>query len=136
MTRILRWTAAALLIVVALVHLNLYQREHYKEIPTVGWLFLLTVISAAMLAVALVARTGWLVDASAAAFALGVVGGYFLTLWLPEGLFHFKEPGVSYSGAISIVAEVGTAVLLGFALLRQRGVAVGHRGAVRSGQPA
>jgi hypothetical protein len=120
MTTVLRRTGALLVVVVALVHLNLYVREHYEQIPTVGGLFLLTVVSGAVLAVAMLARPGWLVDLSGILFAFGVLGGYLLTLWLPKGLFQFKEPGISYSGVLSIVAELGTAAVLAVALWRDR----------------
>jgi hypothetical protein len=115
-----RFVAPGLLVVIALVHLNLYVREHYREIPTVGWLFLLTVLSAAALATSLIVRPGWMTEASAALFALGVLVGYGLTLWLPEGLFGFKEPSVSFSGVISIVAELAAAFVLGISLHRHR----------------
>lgn len=117
-----RRIAAALLVVTAVVHLNLYTREQYHDIPTIGWLFLLTVISAALLAVGLVAVPGRLVDRSASLFAVSVLGGYLLTLLLPHGLFAFKEPGVSYSGAIAIAAELGTAL----ALVPALGRGIGH----------
>jgi hypothetical protein len=121
MTRFLRVAAAVLLVVTGLVHLNLYVREHYRAIPTVGWLFLLTVISAALLAVALVAHPKPIVDVSAGLFALSVIGGYLLTLYLPKGLFDFKEPGISYSGAVSIAAEAGVVLVLAIAYWRRRG---------------
>src|SRR5580658_3104720 len=132
MSRVPRWTAAALLVVTGLVHLNLYAREQYHDIPTVGWLFLLTVISAAVLAASLIAVPGRLVDVSAVLFSLGVLAGYFLTLGLPHGLCGFKEPGVSYSGAVSIAAEVGVVVTLSFSLWRvSRAAAMVSRPAAR-----
>lgn len=106
-----RGATALLLLVIAAVHLNLYAREYYNRIPTVGWLFLLTVISAVALAAGVVVRPGWLTNVSAGLFALGVLGGYLLTLYLPQGLFGFKEPGISYSGAISIGAEIAVAAI-------------------------
>lgn len=119
-TRLLaRWGAAFLLLVIAAVHLNLYFREEYNKIPTVGWLFLLTGISGVLLAIAFLVRPWWLVTASAGMFALGVLGGYVLTLLLPEGLFSFKELSISYSGAISIAAE-GAVILLSVLMLARR----------------
>jgi hypothetical protein len=121
MTRSRRVAAAVLLIVTGVVHLNLYVREHYRAIPTVGWLFLLTAISAALLALALVVRPRLVVEVSAGLFALGVLGGYLLTLYLPKGLFDFKEPGISYSGAVSIAAEAGIILVLASAHWRHGG---------------
>jgi hypothetical protein len=105
-----RIAVPALLLVVGVVHLNLYVREQYHEIPTIGWLFLLTVITSALVAVAVAIRPSWLTLATSGGFPVSVLAGYLLTLWLPSGLFQFKEPGVSYSGAVSISAEVLTAI--------------------------
>ena len=121
MTRSLRVVVAVLLIVTGMVHLNLYAREHYRAIPTVGWLFLLTTISAALLAIATVVRPRPVVEVSAGLFALGVLGGYLLTLYLPRGLFDFKEPGISYSGALSIAVEAGIILVLSIAHWRRGG---------------
>lgn len=97
------------LLVIAGVHLNLYARESYNQIPTISWLFLLTVIVAFTLALVMGLKPHPLPALVSAGFAFGVLGGYLLTLFLPDGLFLFKEPGISYSGAISIFAEVVTA---------------------------
>ena len=108
-TRMHRWmrvVSGLLLLVVAAVHLNLYAGEDYDRIPIVGWLFLLTAVSGVLLGAALLfLRPRRESEALAGLFALGVLGGYVLTLVLPDGLFSFKEPGVSYSGFISIAAE-------------------------------
>jgi len=119
MRRAERPAGAALLVIVGVVHLNLYAREDYHFIPTVGWLFLLTVITSFAFAVLLFVRPGILVDMAACGFAVSVLGAYVLTLLLPQGLFLFKEPEVSFSGVISMVAEVGIAVLLGFDVLHR-----------------
>jgi hypothetical protein len=94
------------LVVVGAVHLHLYVAEEYDRIPVIGWLFLLTVIGAfALAAVVLLARSP-LAGMGAAGFAAGVLGGYVLSLALPAGIFSFKEAGISYSGAVSIAAEL------------------------------
>lgn len=111
------------------VHLYLYLDGHlpgngvgYRQIQTVGPLFLLTVVVAGVLALAVAALAGAgrrapralasLVALAGAAFSASVLGGYVLTLLLPKGLFQFSEPGVSYSGALSIAAEVVGALAL------------------------
>jgi hypothetical protein len=94
------------LVVVAVVHLNLYLGEGYRHIPTIGWLFLLTVVSAFGLALATAVSSRPVLELAAAGLALGVLGGYVLTLALPMGLFSFREPGISYSGGVAIAAEV------------------------------
>jgi hypothetical protein len=119
------WVARAIvvagLLVVGAVHLDLYAAEGYRRIPTIGWLFLLTVITSFGLAAANALSSHVLGRLASAAFVLSVLGGYLLTLLLPAGLFSFKEPGVSYSGAVSIAAEVVVAV----------GGLLGVRGTVR-----
>src|SRR5258708_8424054 len=79
---------AALLVASGAIHLDLYLTG-YNSIPTIGWLFLLQVISAFVLAVAIPATGLRLAYASGAAFAVGVLGGYLLSLWI--GLFGFTE---------------------------------------------
>lgn len=118
MSRLLRIVAAMLLLAITTVHMNLYWSQTYNKIPTVGWLFFLTGISGVLLAIGEVLRPGWLVDASALLFAAGVLGGYLLTLWLPNGLFKFKEPDVSISGVIAIVVELGVMLVAGISALR------------------
>ncbi len=107
-----RLAGAALLLLVSGVHLYLYAAEEYHFIPTVGPLFMMTAVVAVVLAVAVVTVQRPIVDIVGALFALSVLGGYLLTLYLPDGLFLFKEPGIYYSGGLSIFAEVGTAVTL------------------------
>ena len=116
---VLKLVATFLLLAIAAIHLNLYVREDYNKIPVVGWLFLLTAISAVGLAVVVVVRPTWLVEAATGLFALGVLGAYLLTLWLPEGLFSFKEPGVSYSGAASLAVEAATVLVSGALVFRR-----------------
>ena len=79
---------AALLVASGSIHLDLYLTG-YRSIPTIGWLFLLQVIAAYVLAVAILVTGHWLAAASGAAFALGTLGGYLLSLKV--GLFGFTE---------------------------------------------
>jgi hypothetical protein len=103
---------AALLLLCGGVHLYLYAGEEYHEIPTVGPLFVMTGVVAVVAALGAVVVRRPLVDLFGAGFALSVLGGYLLTLYLPNGLFLFKEPGVSYSGGLAIFSEVGAAAAL------------------------
>lgn len=129
----LRWAAVGGLLVIGAVHLNLYAGESYDRIPTIGWLFLLTVVSAWALAAVMAVRPHLLTALLSAGFALSVLGGYVLTLLLPAGLFSFKEPGISYSGGLSIVAEGCVAItssllIRGGDRARRQGGAGRHRG--------
>ena len=91
---ILRVAGSALLIATAAIHLDLYLTG-YRTIPTIGWLFLLQVIAAFALGLAVLVIPGRLVipsrlaAAAGAGFALSTLGGYLLTVWI--GLFGFKE---------------------------------------------
>ena len=79
---------AALLVALGAIHLDLYLTG-YRTIPTIGPLFLLQVIVAFALAVAIPVTGSWLVAAAGALFAISTLGGYLLSLWV--GLFGFTE---------------------------------------------
>ncbi len=79
---------AALLVASGAIHLDLYLTG-YRTIPTIGPLFLLQVIAAFVLAAAILVTGNWLVAAAGAGFAVSVLGGYLLSLWV--GLFGFTE---------------------------------------------
>jgi len=108
---------AALLIASGSIHLDLYLTG-YRSIPTIGWLFLLQVISAYALAVAIPVTRLWLATASGAVFSLSVLGGYLLSLKV--GLFGFTEVRTTagiVAGIIDVAAfavlAVGVAIALG-----------------------
>src|SRR5207248_5499232 len=92
----------------------------YRTIPTIGRLFLLQVIGALGLGVAVLATGGRLVKggrlaaAAGAGFALATLGGYLLSVWI--GLFGFKEVRTT-AGIVAGVIEVAAfAALTAFAL--------------------
>jgi predicted lipoprotein with Yx(FWY)xxD motif len=95
---------AALLVASGAIHLDLYLTG-YRTIPTIGPLFLLQVIAAFALAVAIPVTGSWLVAAAGALFAIGTLGGYLLSLWV--GLFGFTEVRTTagiWAGIIDIAA--------------------------------
>jgi hypothetical protein len=69
----------------------------YRSIPTIGWMFLLQLLAAFVLAAAVLATAfargdglvPRLVAAAGAGFAVATLGGYLLSLWI--GLFGFSE---------------------------------------------
>src|SRR5580692_4497937 len=85
---VLRVTGAGLLAAIAAIHLDLYLTG-YRDIPTIGWLFLLQIIVAFALAVAVALVPGPLAAGAGAGFAIATLGGYLLTVWI--GLFGFQE---------------------------------------------
>src|ERR1700729_4171489 len=114
---ILRVAGAGLLIAPGAIHLDLYLTG-YRTIPTIGWLFLLQVIAAFGLGLAVLAIPSRLVIASrlaaaaGAGFALATLGGYLLSVW--TGLFGFKEvrttAGIA-AGVVEVAAFVALAAL-------------------------
>ena len=109
----LRLAGGGLLVATGAIHLDLYLTG-YRSIPTIGWLFLLQVIAAFGLGVAVLATGGWLAAAAGAGFALATLGGYLLTLWI--GLFGFKEVRTTagiVAGVIEVAAFAALAALAG-----------------------
>jgi predicted lipoprotein with Yx(FWY)xxD motif len=105
---------AGLLIATAAIHLDLYLTG-YRMIPTIGWLFLLQVIAALGLGLAVLAIPsrlvigGRLAAAAGAGFALATLGGYLLSVWI--GLFGFKEVRTT-AGIVAGLVEVAAFVVL------------------------
>jgi len=124
---ILRVAGAGLLIATASIHLDLYLTG-YRTIPTIGWLFLLQVIAAFALGLAVLVIPGRLVipsrlaAAAGAGFALATLGGYLLSIWI--GLFGFKEVRTT-AGIVAGVLEV-----LAFAVLAALVLAPGLPGQI------
>src|SRR6478672_9926381 len=105
---ILRAAGSGLLIATAAIHLDLYLTG-YRSIPAIGWLFLLQVIAAFGLALAVLAIPSRLVAAAAAVFPLATLGGYLLSVWI--GLFGFTEVRTT-AGIVAGVVEVAAFVVL------------------------
>jgi hypothetical protein len=103
--------ASALLVVISVVHLHLWLGG-YRYLATIGPLFLLDVIFAALFALVVAVRLNVVVAFGAASLAAGTLGANVLSLLLPKGLFRFKEVGVSYSGGFAIASEAGVVILL------------------------
>ena len=80
---VLRVAGAGLLIATGAIHLDLYLTG-YRTIPVIGWLFLLQVIAALGLGLAVLATAdrpviaSRLAAAGGALFALATLGGYLL----------------------------------------------------------
>jgi predicted lipoprotein with Yx(FWY)xxD motif len=115
----LRVAGAGLLIATGAIHLDLYLTG-YRTIPTIGWLFLLQVIAAFALALAVLAVGGQrviaarLAAAGGAGFALATLGGYLLSVW--TGLFGFKEVRTAAGLAAGLIEVAAFAVLAALAL--------------------
>jgi predicted lipoprotein with Yx(FWY)xxD motif len=116
----LRVAGAGLLIAAGAIHLDLYVTG-YRTIPTIGWLFLLQVIAAFGLGLAVLAIggrrsiAGRLAAAAGAGFALATLGGYLLSVW--TGLFGFKEVRTTAGIVAGLVEVAAFAVLAALALV-------------------
>jgi predicted lipoprotein with Yx(FWY)xxD motif len=117
---ILRVVGSGLLIATAAIHLDLYLTG-YRTIPTIGWLFLLQVIAAFGLGLAVLVIPSRLVTlsrlaaAAGAGFALATLGGYLLSVW--TGLFGFKEVRTGAGIAAGLVEVAAFVVLAALALV-------------------
>ena len=122
LTVTLRVAGAGLLVAAGAIHLDLYLTG-YRTIPTIGWLFLLQVIVAFALALAVLATAGRpaagrLAAAAGAGFALATLGGYLLTVWI--GLFGFKEVRTTAGIVAGVIDVAAFAVLAALALAPAR----------------
>jgi len=102
---------AALLVASGAIHLDLYLTG-YRTIPTIGPLFLLQVIAAFVLAVAIVVTGSALAAAAGAVFAVSTLGGYLLSLWV--SLFGFTEVRTT-AGVVAGIIDVATFATLALA---------------------
>jgi predicted lipoprotein with Yx(FWY)xxD motif len=105
---VLRLAGSGLLVATGAIHLDLYLTG-YRTIPTIGWLFLLQVIAAFGLALAVGLLGSRLAAAAGALFALGTLGGYLLSIWF--GLFGFREVRTT-AGIVAGVIEVAAFTVL------------------------
>src|SRR5689334_11643372 len=118
---ILRVAGSGLLIATAAIHLDLCL-PGYRTIPTIGWLFLLQVIAAFGLGLAVLAIPrrlaagvpARLAAAAGAGFALATLGGYLLSVW--TGLFGFTEVRTGAGIAADLVEVAAFVVLAALAL--------------------
>src|ERR1700719_1475120 len=109
----LRVAGAGLLIATGAIHLDLYLTG-YRTIPTIGWLFLLQVIAAFVLAVAVLVSGSRMVAAAGAGFAVASLGGYIASVW--AGLFGFTEVRTTAGIAAGIIETAAFAALAAVAL--------------------
>ena len=110
MQLVLRVAGAGLLAATGAIHLDLYLTG-YRTIPTIGWLFLLQVIAAFGLAVAVLLTGSRLAAAAGAGFALATLAGYLLSIWV--GLFGFTEVRTT-AGIVAGIIEVAAFAVLAF----------------------
>jgi hypothetical protein len=108
---------AALVATTAAIHLHLWA-SGYREIPTIGPLFLFQGIAGAILAVVVVAWRRLVTVVAAAGFMIATIGGLLLSVYV--GLFGFRDTLAAPFAGLSLAVESAGAVVLvsvGIALL-------------------
>lgn len=109
-TSVLAWIGAALLVWSGIIHLHLWATG-YRQIATIGPLFLVQGIVGLVLAVVIALFRRLVLLLSGAAFALGTIGGLLLSVHV--GLFGFRDSLSAPFAVESLVVEaVAGAVLL------------------------
>jgi hypothetical protein len=98
----LRAAGAGLLAAAGAIHLDLYLTG-YRTIPTIGWLFLLQVIAAFVLAGAVLVSGSRMAAAAGAGFAVATLGGYIASV---SYLFGFTEVRTTAGIAAGIIGQL------------------------------
>jgi predicted lipoprotein with Yx(FWY)xxD motif len=141
--RLVRISGSGLLVATAVIHLDLYLTG-YRTIPTIGWLFLLQIISGFALSAAVIASDSRLVSTAGAGFLMATLVGFLLSLRI--GLFGFREVRTTAGLAAALIEIVGFVALAAFALrpygqelpsesmAQERHPMIGLRGAMRVGR--
>lgn len=107
-----RGLAAASVLLSAVVHLDLYQVEDYKQVATIGPLFLLNGLGGIVLGVLITTWRHWLPVLGAVGF--GAITVLFFWISVVHGLFGLKETATGASQVLSQIAEYA-AVVFGLA---------------------
>jgi len=123
---IARYFGAVSILLVGAVHAQQYYDAYFSVVPTIGTLFLLSFIGAAIVGTVLFApvrrlgrRVGDLILALAAlgaiSIALGTLVGLLLSEYMP--LFGFMESGYRLAIVLTLLFDVLTTLFLGVFLL-------------------
>ena len=130
-----RYLGAASILVVGAIHAQQYYDAYFSAVPTIGTLFLLSFVGAAIVGAVLLAparllgrRVGDLILALAALGAIGIALGTLVSLLVSEytPLFGFMESGYRLAIVLTLVFDGLTTVFLSAFLLA---VVTAHRGA-------
>ena len=93
----------------AVIHLHLWS-QGYKEIPTIGDLFVVQGAAGILLGLAIAAFRRFFLLAAGAVFAVGTVAGLLGSLWF--GLFGFRESIHAPYVVTSLIVEGAAFVVL------------------------
>ena len=108
------YVAGALLVLwSAYIHFHLWgEPDGYRQIPTIGPLFLAQAIGGLFVGILILAvRRVW-VAVVGLGFAASTVIGFLLTVGLAKGLFNFKENWAVPFAGLAFAVEIAAAALL------------------------
>ncbi len=111
---VLRWLAAAAILVSGYEHYDLW-RGGYKLIPVIGPLFVVNIVAAVVIAGLLLWRGHVLILFLAAGFAATTLAAFILSVTV--GLFNFTEALTGRAQEVSGIAEIATLLLVGAAFV-------------------
>jgi hypothetical protein len=107
-----RGLAVAGVLLSADVHFDLWYANGFREIDTIGPLFLLNAIGGLVIGLVLLCWRHWLPALAAAGFGAATLVAFYLSVTI--GLFNFKEVA---TGEPQVLAEVAEYVAVAFGLL-------------------
>jgi hypothetical protein len=123
--QVARYLGAVSILLVGAVHAQQYYQAYFSVVPTIGTLFLLSFIGAAVVGTTLFSpvrllgrRVGDLILSVAALGAIGIAVGTLVSLLISEyrPLFGFMESGYRLAVVLTLLFDVLTTVFLGLFL--------------------
>jgi hypothetical protein len=103
-----RGLAATGVLLSAVVHLDLWDLQGFRHIPTIGPLFLLNFIGGVVVGVVMLLWRHWLPMLAAAGFGAATVAAFWISV--VHGLFGLKETATGSSQVLAEVAEYAAVV--------------------------
>jgi hypothetical protein len=107
-----RGLTAAGVLLSAVVHLDLWALQGFRDIATIGPLFLLNAIGGIALGTVIVCWRHWLPALAGAGFGVATVGAFWISV--VHGLFGLKEQA---GGSSAVLAETAEYVAIVFGLI-------------------
>jgi hypothetical protein len=103
-----RGLAATGVLLSAVVHLDLWDLQGFRHIPTIGPLFMLNFIGGVVIGVVMLIWRHWLPMLAAAGFGAATVAAFWISV--VHGLFGLKEVATGSSQVLAEVAEYAAVV--------------------------